>query len=133
MKVIKQGYYVGERPLFGERGLTVEDSVFTDGESPLKECRDIKLFGCTFKWKYPLWYGESISAENCVWLETARAGVWYTDNVSAVDCRIEAPKNFRRCTGVRLKNVSMPNAAETLWSCRDVTMENVTAAWIISW
>ncbi len=125
MKIIKRGYYVGERPLFGENGLIVEDSVFTDGESPLKESSDIKLFGCMFKWKYPLWYSKNIYAKNCTWFEMARAGVWYTDNVTVEDSQIEAPKNFRRCTGVRLRNVSLPNAAETLWNCREVTMDNV--------
>ena len=127
MKIIRQGYYVGERPLFGERALTVEDSVFTDGESPLKECSDIKLSGCMFKWKYPLWYCKNVRAENCTWFEAARAGVWYTDNITVTDSQIEAPKNFRRCTGVRLNDVSFPNAAETLWSCRDVQLDNVTA------
>ena len=57
----------------------------------------------------------------------ARAGVWYTDNISVEDCAIEAPKNFRRCHGLTLKNVSIPNAAETLWSCDGVRLENVTA------
>lgn len=127
MKIIKRGYHVGERPLFGARGLTVEDSIFTDGESPLKESSDIRLYGCMFKWKYPLWYSENIYVKDSTWFDTARAGVWYTDNISVEDCLIEAPKNFRRCTGVRLKNVSLPNAAETLWNCRDISLEQVTA------
>ena len=43
------------------------------------------------------------------------------------DAAIEAPKNFRRCKDLILKDVTFANAAETLWSCSDVTMENVTA------
>ena len=57
----------------------------------------------------------------------ARAGVWYTDNITVENAVIEAPKNFRRCRGVNLQNVNFPNAAETLWNCEDVTMEHVTA------
>jgi hypothetical protein len=57
----------------------------------------------------------------------ARAGVWYTDNISVEDSAIEAPKNFRRCNNLTLKNVSIPNASETLWSCDNVNMENVVA------
>ena len=57
----------------------------------------------------------------------ARAGVWYTDNMTVEDSPIEAPKNFRRCRNLSLKNVSFSNAAETLWHCDGVTMENVTA------
>lgn len=40
---------------------------------------------------------------------------------------IEAPKNFRWCHDVTLQNVSFPNAAETLWHCNGVLMEQVTA------
>lgn len=61
----------------------------------------------------------------------ARAGIWYTDNVSIEDTVIEAPKNIRKADGVTLKNVSFPNAAETLWNCNNVTMENVFAKEII--
>ena len=57
----------------------------------------------------------------------ARSGVWYTHNIVVEDSVIEAPKNFRRCTGVTLRNVSLPNAAETLWTCEGVKLENVTA------
>ena len=57
----------------------------------------------------------------------ARAGVWYTDNITVEDAVIEAPKNFRRCRTVNLHNVNFPNAAETLWNCEDVTLEQVSA------
>lgn len=56
-----------------------------------------------------------------------RAGVWYTDRISVENSAIEAPKNFRRCKELTLKNVSFPNAAETLWSCDGVVISNVVA------
>lgn len=124
---INHAYLTGERPLFHERNLKIHDTIFADGESPLKECRDIELKDSMFKWKYPLWYGKDITAEDCTWSETARAGVWYTDHVSVKNAVIEAPKNFRRCHGVSLTNVFLPNAAETLWNCDSVTMQHVTA------
>lgn len=127
MKKITQEFLTGERALFHSRDLMIEDSIFDQGESPLKESSDIELNGCMFKWKYPLWYCNHITAKNCTWFEMARAGVWYTDDITVEDAVIEAPKNFRRCHGLTLKNVFLPNAQETLWSCDDVTMENVTA------
>ncbi len=117
----------GERALFQSRNLRIYDTVFADGESPLKESSDIELIDSMFKWKYPLWYCENIKVKNCTWFEGARAGVWYTDNISIADSNIDAPKNFRRCKAVTLKNVSIPNAAETLWSCDGVDIESVTA------
>ncbi len=118
---------VGERALFGAHDLIISDAIFADGESPLKESHDIELRGSMFKWKYPLWYSKNISVRDCTWFEMARAGVWYTDNITVGNSAIEAPKNFRRCHNVALTDVSFPNAAETLWSCDGVTMKNITA------
>ncbi len=126
-KEIRQQTLTGERALFQGENLRITDCVFMDGESPLKESRDIELNGSLFRWKYPLWYSSNIVAKNCTWFETARAGVWYTDNIEVEDAVIEAPKNFRRCRGVALKNVSFPNAAETLWNCENVRIKNVVA------
>ena len=124
---IKRGFYEGERSLFASHGLRLYDTVFGEGESPLKESGDLELYGCMFKWKYPLWYCKDVIAKDCTWFEMARAGVWYSDRVTVEDCVIEAPKNFRRCNGLTLKNVSFSNAAETLWHCDGVTLDNVTA------
>ncbi len=125
--MIKQEKLTGERALFQSRGLEIHDCIFEDGESPLKESRDIELYGSMFKWKYPLWYCQNIVAKDCTWFDMARAGVWYTDHVLVENSIIEAPKNFRRCKDLTLRNVSFPNAAETLWNCDGVVMENVLA------
>lgn len=117
----------GERALFQGHDLLIQDTIFVDGESPLKESRNIELLNCMFKWKYPLWYAKHIAVKNSTWFEMGRAGVWYTDDISVEDCAIEAPKNFRRCHDVTLRNVSFPNAAETLWNCDGVTLDQVVA------
>lgn len=59
------------------------------------------------------------------WFEMGRAGVWYTDNITVENSTVVAPKNFRRCNGVTLRHVEFPNAEETLWSCRNVTLDDV--------
>lgn len=117
----------GERALFGGHDLKITDTIFADGESPLKESCNIQLIGSMFKWKYPLWYAKNVTAKSCTWFEMGRAGVWYSDHIIVEDSAIEAPKNFRRCYDVTLQNVSFANAAETLWNCNGVTMEHVTA------
>lgn len=127
MQEIRQEYLTGERALFMAENLEVYDSVFADGESPLKESRDIWLDNCLFRWKYPLWYCEHIRVNQCTWFDMARAGVWYTNDIEVKDSIIEAPKNFRRCDGVKLSNVSFPNAEETLWNCSNVKMDHVHA------
>ena len=124
---IRQQFLTGERALFQGENLQIYDTIFADGESPLKESHDIELYGSMFKWKYPLWYSRNISLKDCTLFEMARAGIWYTDHISLTDTIVEAPKNFRRCHDVTLENVSFPNAAETLWSCDGVQMNRVTA------
>lgn len=124
---IHQQFLTGERALFHAKDLDIYDTIFDDGESPLKESSNISLKDSMFKWKYPLWYCSNIQTERTTWFEMARAGVWYTNDISVKDCVIEAPKNFRRCRNLTLENVSFSNAEETLWSCSDVHMKHVYA------
>ncbi len=125
-KIVQQRL-TGERALFQGRDLYISDTIFDDGESPLKESKDIELEGCMFKWKYPLWYSNNIFVNNCTIFEMGRAGIWYTNNIAVKNTIIEAPKNFRRCTDVRLENADFPNAQETLWNCKQVKLDNVSA------
>ena len=126
-KEIRQEFLTGERALFKSQGLDIYDTIFDDGESPLKESRDISLEGCFFRWKYPLWYCKNVEVKNCTWFEMGRAGVWYTDDINVEDSIVAGPKNFRKCKNLTLKNVTFPDAQETLWWCRNVNMDNVKA------
>jgi hypothetical protein len=127
MTRIEQQFLTGERALFHAKDMEVCYTTFADGESPLKESENIKLYNSMFRWKYPLWYSKNISLENCTFFEMGRAGIWYTHHIRLTDCTIEAPKNFRRATDICLTNVSLLNAGETLWNCDDIKMKKVTA------
>ena len=127
MTEISNRKFTGERACFGTAGAHFTDCVFEDGESPLKESRDLVLTGCAFRWKYPLWYCKNVVCDGTHWFEIARAGVWYTENVTVKNAVIQGPKNFRRCRGVTLENVDITNAQETLWTCKDVSLKNVSA------
>lgn len=124
---IDQQVLTGERALFKGRDLDIRRCTFADGESPLKESRNVRLYRSSFKWKYPLWYSEDAELVECTLFEMARSGIWYTKNIRMTGCTVEAPKTFRRSSGIELTDVTMPNASETLWTCRDVRLTNVTA------
>lgn len=126
-KTIKNGDFVGERSLFATLCADISASTFHDGESPLKESRDLNIDGCKFEWKYPLWYCKDVHVRDTYLAPTARSGIWYTDNIEMTDCIIDAPKTFRRGKGIRLSRVSILNAQETLWNCSDVVLDNVFA------
>ena len=121
------GVYVGERALYNSHNIDIYDSIFEDGESPLKESSDINLFTSVFRWKYPLWYCKNIRLENCVLEETARSGIWYTDGISFNNSRIEAPKTFRRSKNIKLVNTDMNNALETLWESENIEIKHIKA------
>ena len=127
MKEIIQQKLSGERALYASKDIKIIDCVFHDGESPLKESRDIELTGVSFQWKYPLWYCKNVKVDNSTWYEMGRSGVWYTDNISVTDSVLQAPKNFRHCDGVSLTDVIFTNAAETFWSCKNIKLKNVIA------
>lgn len=124
---IRKQRLTGERAQFGARDMACYDCVFADGESPLKESCGIECYNTSFEWKYPLWYAKDVFVKDGTWREMARAGVWYTQNMTVEKAYIEAPKNFRRCTNLTLKDVEFTNAQETLWQCDNVTIKDCKA------
>lgn len=127
MQEISEQILSGERALFQASDSHISYCTFLEGESPLKESHDLEIDHTLFRWKYPLWYSKNVVMRNCTLFDMARAGIWYTENISVADTTVEAPKTFRRVKGLALRNVDMPNAAETLWNCQDIDMDNVSA------
>jgi len=126
MTEIIQKSFKEERALFGSDSLKLTSCTFDIGESPLKESKNIELSGCMLRWKYPLWYCENVDVRDSVFTNGSRAGIWYTNNISIENTVIDSPKNFRRCKGVELSKVNIPDAKETFWSCDDVKLKDVT-------
>ena len=124
---VRQARLTGERAEFFAHDTVYVDTIFADGESPLKHARNVELVDCAFQWKYPLRYAKDVTARGCTWFEMGRAGVWYTNDIDVVDCTIEAPKNVRRCDRVTLRDTDLTHADETLWHCSNVTLDNVVA------
>ena len=65
MEEINRKILIGERALFQKEDLLINECIFEDGESPLKESKNIILNNSSFKWKYPLWYSKNIVLNNC--------------------------------------------------------------------
>lgn len=125
MNIIENVEFGGERPLFASHDLQLENVTIHAGESAIKECRNIVAVNCRFEGKYPFWHVDGFTVKNCLFTEGARAALWYSRNLTMADTRVDAPKMFREMEGVRLENVQIPDAQETLWHCRDVAVKNV--------
>lgn len=127
MKKYEGNTFEGERALFSEKDLQLENCIFCDGESPLKHSRNIKMHNCVFEWKYPLWYAKNIEVRNSVFKLMSRSGIWYTEKIKVSDSTIIAPKEFRRSKYIELENIDFKDASETLWECEHIKMRNVKA------
>ncbi len=125
METIKNQEFGGERPLFASHHLRLEDVTIHAGESALKECSDIDAVNCRFEGKYPFWHVDGFRIHNCLFTSGARAALWYSRDLVMTDTLVEAPKMFREMDNLKLTNVRIPDAAETLWSCHNVELENV--------
>lgn len=113
-----------ERDLYHLQNTDIADCIFygpADGESPLKEARDIGIQNCRFSLRYPLWHTKGFTAENIVMDERARAPIWYAENGIITDSTINGIKAVRECTGITLRRCSV-NSDEFGWKSRKITM-----------
>lgn len=127
MEIIKDQYLEGERPLYARHGLRIENVTIGPGESSLKEGSDLEAEDCEFKGKYPFWECKHVTIKNCIFREGGRAAIWYSKDIEMAGCLVEAPKMFRRISGLKLENVQFPNALETFWDCKDIEAKDIEA------
>ena len=104
---------------------SLDNVVFDNGESPLKESSNLTIDHTIFKWKYPLWYSNHISVDNSLFETMSRSGIWYTNDITVKNSSLQAPKLFRRCDGVTLDRVHFADAQETMWTCKNIKLTNV--------
>ena len=129
MKIIKDQEFGGERPLYTLHDAQLKNVTIHIGESSIKESGNIEAEDCTFEGKYVFWECKGFKTTNCLYRESARSSLWYSENGTLVNCRVEAPKMFRRMKGIRVEGCTFTNALETLWDCdkvviRDSRIEN---------
>ena len=128
MKLIQNTEFGGERPLFAEHDIRLENVTIHAGESALKCCRNVEADHCVFEGKYPFWHVENFKVSNCTFTPGARAALWYSENLEMTDTDVQAPKMFREMDRLSLTNVDIPDAQETMWHCRNICLRNVKVA-----
>ncbi|MBQ8402688.1 MAG: DUF3737 family protein [Clostridia bacterium] len=93
-----------------------------DGESVLKEARDVLVQDCHFTLRYPLWHARDFRVTGSVMDSLCRAPLWYTENGELTDCRIDGVKCLRECEHTALQNCTIVSP-EFGWKCRGVTVK----------
>ena len=120
--------YDEERALYGIRDSVVSNCVFdgeADGESALKECRNIEVEKCYFNLRYPFWHVDDATIREAYMTEKCRAALWYDSDVKISDSRLHGIKALRECDGVSLENCDI-NSEEFGWRCRGIYIKNCT-------
>ena len=125
MESISKQHFEGERPLFAKHHLRLEQVTIGDGESAIKECSDIEAEDCRFWGKYPFWHVHGFRINRCQFDVGARSALWYSDHLDMRNTRIDGPKMFREMSDLYMENVTINDADETFWRCRNVEARNL--------
>lgn len=109
-----------ERALYGSRNTLIRNCSFSgpaDGESALKECRDITVEDCEFHLRYPFWHVTSARVKGITMTESCRAAFWYDRDLHVSDAKLGGIKAFREMDDCSLHSCTI-DSKEFGWMCR---------------
>lgn len=118
-----------ERSLYGSRDILVKDCCFdgpADGESAIKESRNICIENTFFNLRYPLWHDDVLKISGCEMTENCRAALWYSKGIEISDTKMHGIKALRECSDVVIRDCDIVSP-EFGWSVNGITVENSSA------
>jgi len=127
MKItIENEQFDKERALYNLTNATVRDCVFAgpaDGESVLKEARNVELDNCSFSLRYPLWHVDGFKMHDSRMDDKTRAAIWYAQNGKITDSDLGGIKAVRECKNIALSNCTIVSQ-EFGWKSEGITLED---------
>lgn len=117
-----------ERALYNLKNETVKNCIFDgpeEGESALKEAKNIEVYDSSFILKYPFWHVDKFKIENCNLHESCRAPLWYSNDGIIKGSILNSPKALRECNRIGLLDCEV-NSVEFGWKCTDIIMKDVS-------
>lgn len=115
-----------ERSLYNLQNTDVLGCVFAgpaDGESVLKEARNIHVEDCRFSLRYPLWHVRRFSLKNSIMDDLTRAAVWYATDGDICHSELNGIKAVRECSNIRLKDCRI-HSQEFGWKSNGIILED---------
>lgn len=128
MELIQGKTFDEERALYGMDGVCVEDCRFegpADGESALKESKNVEVKNSFFALRYPFWHDTNLTVSDCTLTETCRAAFWYDDTVTVRNATLGGIKAFRECRHVSIEDCTGVSE-EFGWNCHDISFKRFT-------
>lgn len=124
--IILEKQFDEERALYNLKNADVVNCVFagpTDGESALKESRDVNVRNCHFSLRYPLWHVEKFEMDHSVMDELTRAAIWYAKDGMITGSTLNGIKAVRECKNITLKDCVV-NSQEFGWKSKGICLED---------
>lgn len=125
-KEIKNRTFDEERALYNLKQTDVVGCTFAgpaDGESVLKESRDVNLKKCSFSLRYPLWHVRTFTVKDCELDDKTRAPIWYSSDGVIESSLINGVKAVRECENISVKNSKIVSP-EFGWKSDGLKIEN---------
>lgn len=129
MELIENRCFDMERALYGSNGVALKNCRFdgpADGESALKESRDIAVDHCFFNLRYPFWHDHGLVIRDSEMTELCRAALWYSEDVEITRTKLHGIKAVRECRDVAIEDCDIISP-EFGWSAAGLQMKNCTA------
>lgn len=117
-----------ERALYHLQSADILDCSFAgpaDGESVLKEARDIRVENCRFSLRYPMWHVEKFSLHDSKMDELTRAAIWYARDGVITDSDLGGIKAVRECENIKIANCAI-TSEEFGWKSKGITVADST-------
>ncbi len=118
-----------ERALYGSDGVLLQNCAFdgpADGESALKESRNIQVEHCFFNLRYPFWHDDTLKISDSEMTELCRAALWYSSHIEISHTKLHGIKALRECADVIMTGCDV-NSPEFGWSVHNIEMEDCDA------
>lgn len=126
MNTIENQTFDEERSLYNLKDTEVKNCVFAgpaDGESVLKEARNISVKGCSFSLRYPLWHDRKFELIDSKLDEGTRAPIWYSFDGEIENSTINGIKCLRECENINIHNCKV-SSDEFGWRCKNVSIDD---------
>ena len=129
MKKFKNETHDEERALYGLDGIQIDSCKFdgpADGESALKESKNIEVTDSYFNLRYPFWHNDNVLLQNSELTELCRAAFWYSNDIKISKTKMHGIKAVRECKNIEIENCDIVSP-EFGWRDDNVTMKNSKA------
>ncbi|MCR5720395.1 MAG: DUF3737 family protein [Lachnospiraceae bacterium] len=118
-----------ERALYNSNDVKVVRCRFegpADGESALKESKNIEALQSFFDLRYPFWHDENVKITDCELTSSCRAALWYSQNIEIINTKLHGIKALRECENIKISDCDIVSP-EFGWFVHNISMEKSSA------